>query len=97
MREALIILAVLLILLALTAFKYRRGIATAIGIGRMMKKAVSASRSAQPPSIDEPVNSGKLVSCTKCGTWVPEGRAIKFGTNTFFCTDTCLQNSIKAA
>ncbi len=97
MREALIILAVLLILLALTAFKYRRGIATAIGIGRVMKKAVSANRSAQQPRIEEPVNSGKLVSCTKCGTWVPERRAIKFGASTFFCNDACLQNSIKSA
>lgn len=96
MREILIILVVLLILLGLTVFKYRKQIAAVIGFGRMIREATKGNAARRTQQIDEPVNSGKLVSCTKCGTWVPEGRAIKFGGNTFFCTDACLQNSIKS-
>ena len=94
MREALIILAVLLIILALTAFKYRKQIKSIVGVSRMIRNA-AAGNMPQQPRIDEPVNSGKLVNCTRCGTWVPEGRAIKFGTSTYFCTDECLQSSIR--
>ncbi len=96
MREAIIILAVLLILLALTAFKYRKQIAAVIGFGRIIREATKVKSADQRSRISEPVNSGKLVSCAKCGTWVPEGRAIKFGATTFFCTDACLQSSIKS-
>lgn len=94
MREALIIVAVLLIILALTAFKYRKQIKTVVGVSRMIRNA-AVGNAPQQPRIDEPVTSGKLVNCTKCGTWVPEGRAIKFGTSTYFCTDECLQRSIR--
>jgi len=95
MREALIILAVLFILLALTAFKYRRQIKTIIGVTRAIRNAATRGIP-QQPRIEEPINSGTLVSCTKCGTWVPENAAIKFGAKTFFCTDTCLQSSIRS-
>ena len=95
MREALIILAVLLILLALTAFKYRKQIKTIIGVSRMIRNAAIGNTS-QQSRIEEPVNSGKLVNCTKCGTWVPEDWAIKFGASTYFCTDACLQSSIRS-
>ncbi|MBK6751448.1 MAG: hypothetical protein IPG67_15990 [Acidobacteria bacterium] len=44
MREALIILAVLLVLLALTAFKYRKQIAAVIGFGRMIREATKGTR-----------------------------------------------------
>ena len=97
MREALVILVVLLILLALTALKYRKQIATVVGVGRMIRDAAAGGTNRREPRIKQQVDSGKLVSCTKCGTWVPESRAIKFGGGTFFCTDACLQGSIKAA
>ena len=96
MREALVILAVLLILLALTAYKYRKQIATVIGVGRMIRDAAAGVKGHREPRIEQPVEAGKLVSCTKCGTWVPEGRAIRFGGNTFYCRDMCLQNSIRS-
>ncbi len=96
MREAVVIFAVILILLAITAIKYRKQIATVIGVGRMLRDAAAATTATRQTRIEEPVNSGKLVSCSKCGTWVPESRAIKFGGNTFFCTDACLQRSIQS-
>jgi hypothetical protein len=96
MREAFVILLVLLVLLALTAFKYRRQIGTVVGIGRMIRDAAAGGANRREPRIEQPVESGKLVSCTKCGTWVPENRAIKFGGGTFFCTDKCLQSAIKS-
>lgn len=95
MREALIILAVLFILLALTAFKYRRQIKTIIGVSRAIRNAATGGV-AQQARIEEPLHAGKLVNCSKCGTWVPENNAIKFGAKTFFCTDSCLQSAIRS-
>lgn len=95
MRETLIILVVILILLTLTAIKYRLQISTIIGVTRMIRKAVKGTSAVRGEHIEEPINSGKLVSCTKCGTWVPELNAIKFGGGKYFCTDSCLQGSIK--
>jgi len=96
MREALVIFAVILILLAITAIKYRKQIAALIGVGRMIRDAAAGTKRTGQTQIEEPVNSGKLVSCAKCRTWVPESRAIKFGWNTFFCTEACLQRSIQS-
>ncbi len=96
MREALVILIVLLILVALTAFKYRRQIGTMISVGKMIRDAASGNVGRRDSIVEEAGNSGKLVNCTKCATWVPEAKAIKFGGNTFFCTDACLQRSIKS-
>lgn len=96
MREALVVLIVLLILIALTAYRYRRQIGTMINVGKMIRDAASGNVNRREAINAEPVASGNLVSCTKCATWVPEAKAIKFGGNTFFCTDACLQRSIKS-
>ena len=96
MREALLILVVSLLLLALTAFKYRRQISTVVGVGRMIRDAAAGGNNRREPRIEQPVESVKLVSCSKCGTWVHESRAIKFGGSTYFCTDECLQSAIKS-
>ncbi len=96
MREALVILIVLLILIALTAYKYRRQIGTMISVGKMIRDAATGNANRRESIGAEPIASGNLVSCTKCATWVPESKAIKFGGNTFFCTDACLQRSIKS-
>jgi len=96
MREALIILIVLFIVIVLTAYKYRRQIGKVISVGKMIRDAAAGNAGRRESIAEEPLNSGKLVSCTKCATWVPEAKAIKFGGNTFFCTDACLQRSIKS-
>jgi len=97
MKEALVILIVIGVLLLLTAVRYRKQIAAGIQIWRSMKavreKINQQSAKAVEPT---PVNSGKLVNCAKCGTWVPESKAIKLRGGTFFCSSSCVESMSRA-
>ena len=96
MREAFIILLVIAILLALTAIRYRKQIASVIRIWRSLKAARDQIRERQQSSQPEPpVAAGPLVNCAKCGTWVPEQRAIKLRGGTFYCSSNCLETAAK--
>ena len=73
MREVLLILGVVIVLLALTALRYRKQIAGVIGVARMLQdvrnSGISAKREREP--------AVHLVNCEKCGVWVPENKAQK--------------------
>ncbi|MBX7054634.1 MAG: hypothetical protein K1X36_06735 [Pyrinomonadaceae bacterium] len=96
MREFVIILIVILILLGLTAYKYRRQIAMIIGFGKMLRDArADIRRSASPRRIDH--EPSELVCCTRCGTWVPQDRAIRFDAKTYYCSQDCVRSAMTAA
>jgi len=84
MKEGFVILVVILILLALTALRYRKQISGVIGVARMLKK-VKDSAVAGKQIKPEPT-SVQLVSCAKCGVWVPQGKAIQ-RQQAFYCSD----------
>lgn len=87
MRELFFILIVILLLLALTAIRYRKQIAGMIGLARMLKEAKAAA--GDPRSMKGEQASVHLVSCSKCGVWIPQSKAIKLGTDFFYCSETC--------
>lgn len=94
MREALVILFVMAVLVALTAIKYRRQIAAGLQIYRSMKAMREQITNQHSKKSVEPtaVNAGKLVNCAKCGTWVPEERAIKLRGGGYFCSSACVES-----
>lgn len=94
MREAILILIVLAVLFGLTAYRYRRQISTMLQVWRMMKSMRSVG-SARENVIEEKEDIGNLVSCAKCGTWVPEIRAVGLGKKTFYCSTACLEKSAR--
>ena len=96
MREAFFILLVILILLALTAVRYRKQIVGMIHIWRSLKSARDQIRDRQQPRSEEPITAGPLVNCARCGTWVPEQRAIKLRGGTFYCSTSCLETGVPA-
>jgi hypothetical protein len=83
MREVSFILLVIVVLLGLTAIRYRKQIAGMIGLARALKDAKDAAsldgRSSQPASV-------QLVNCAKCGVWVPEGKSTRQG-NDHLCSN----------
>ncbi len=86
MRDAFFILLVILLLLAITAVKYRRQIAGMIGVVRALKEAASGglpSRAVEAKTTSQP--SVQLVNCAKCGVWVPETKAIGRGGRPQYC------------
>jgi len=95
MREAFFILIVMAILLGLTAFRYRKQIAAVMHIWRSLKsmREQATQRKVQPEKAEQ---IGPLVNCAKCGTWVPEQRAVKLRGGTFYCSSNCLETAAKA-
>ena len=93
MKEAFVILVVIAILLALTAVRYRRQITGVIQIWRTLKSAREQIRQESPKVNKEPVSAGKLVNCAKCGTWVPEQKAISLRGGVYYCSSICLEKT----
>lgn len=92
MREALIILAVIAVLIALTAFKYRRQIGAVIEVWRTLKKLQGVRK--DPAEVGARREAaGPLVSCARCKAWVPEEKAIRLGKTMTYCSTACLERS----
>ena len=96
MREAVFILLVIFALLALTAFRYRRGI---IGAWRVWQ-TFKGLRGAPPivnQQIEQPEKESKLVRCSRCGTWVPEARSIRMRGGIAYCSNECVESKAAKA
>ena len=93
MKEAIVILLVLLVLAGLTAFRYRKQLATMLNVWRMLKSIRQAGGQKEDRIRGGNKADGPLVHCSKCGKWVPEGRAIKLGHTSSYCSADCLEKS----
>ena len=95
MREAFFILLVIAVILALTAYRYR----SQIGAIYRFWKVLRSARMDPTNEIGESAESAKgpLVNCAKCGTWVPESKAIKLSARVFYCSAACVEKTASAA
>ncbi|MCC7309402.1 MAG: hypothetical protein IT173_17705 [Acidobacteria bacterium] len=91
MREALFIFLIILLLAGFTLFRYRRHLFAMLELYRTVQGIRERRPRAQVP--DEPVARGPLVNCQKCGTWVPEDKAVRLGRSAFYCSTKCLETS----
>ena len=96
MREAVFILLVIFTLLALTAFRYRRGIIGAWRVWQSFKEMKGSAPIAEQ-RIETTQKQSKLVRCLRCGTWVPEGRAIRIRTGLAYCSNECVESKVAKA
>ena len=97
MKEAFLILLVLIVLAGLTAFRYRRQLKAMLNFWRTLQTIRQTSRPSENRLQDEPASAGQLVNCPKCGKWVPEEKAIKLGRSAYYCSTKCLEASVKTA
>lgn len=93
MKEALVILAVFVVILALTAVRYRKQIGTMLHIWRSLKAMRQQVKGKSTSTREEPIAAGPLVNCARCGTWVPENRAIVLKGGTTYCSTACLETT----
>ncbi|MFZ1700508.1 MAG: PP0621 family protein [Pyrinomonadaceae bacterium] len=91
MRETLFILFVILVLLGLTAIRYRKTIAGLLGVAKMLKEAKNA---ATGNTIGGEPASVQLVNCAKCGVWVPQAKAIRQREGVFYCSTNCQKTAV---
>ena len=94
MREAIFILIVLVILVGLTLYKYRRQVGFGLEVWRTLKRM----RSAADKKIESHPETAKgpLVNCTKCGTWVPATNAITLG-RASYCSARCVETAARTS
>lgn len=86
MKELLFILLIFLVLMAITIIRYRKKIAGLIGMARMLKDVRDQIR--RPNTLRSEVPGVHLVSCAKCGVWIPENKAVRRG-GKLYCSNEC--------
>ena|SRR5687768_14741048 len=97
MKEALVILIVLAVILILTAVRYRKQITAVLQIWRSLKSMRQQVKQKQEQvGTNDSVAAGPLVNCARCGTWVPEQKAIKLRGGIVYCSSSCLETTGQA-
>lgn len=86
MREAFVILAVIVVLLALTAIRYRKQIAGLISLAKTLREVKKSAAARSFPG--EGTASVPLVNCSTCEIWVPRNKARKVG-EVYYCSEVC--------
>jgi hypothetical protein len=94
MREAFFILLVIGVILALTAFRYRSQVGAVYRFWKVLPLGKNSAEQRDRRTCR--AVKGPLVNCAKCGTWVPESKAIKLGTRVFYCSAACVEKSASA-
>ena len=88
----LILLGIIFIALALVAYRYRAQIKMAIYVWRMFRKMRQASKTDEK-QIEKKGDSKDvaLVRCAKCGTWIPQVKALKLRSGINYCSANCME------
>jgi len=92
----LILLGLVIILLAIIAVRFRSQIKMGIYVWRMFRKMRQAGKSGEK-QIEKRENSkhAALVRCAKCGTWIPQSKALNLRSGIYYCSKICLETTAK--
>lgn len=89
------IFAVILFLLYLRLRPFIRMARQMFGVAREVHRV---TRPASTASTQKATASESLVRCSACGTWIPQGRALKLrASNTSYCSAACLERSAQGS
>ena len=92
----LILLALLFAAAALIAVRYRRQIKMAIYVWQMFRKMKQVGKAGEK-RIEKPADAKDiaLVRCAKCGTWIPQNKALNLRSANRYCSTVCLETAAK--
>ncbi len=92
----IIILALIAVVIILIASRYRKQIQMGLYVFRMFRKMRQMNK-AEKKQINptEQANDDILVNCAKCGTWMPQNKALKLRSGVFYCSSNCLETTVK--
>jgi Sec-independent protein translocase protein TatA len=92
----LILLALIVVLVVIIATRYRKQIQMALYVFRMFRKMRQMSKTDEKQiNTSANVNDTALVNCAKCGTWIPQNKALKLRSGVFYCSANCLETTAK--
>jgi Sec-independent protein translocase protein TatA len=96
MTKILIILLLLSVLFGVIALRYRKQIQMALYVLRMFRKMRQMSRAPEEKQIEKTENTSdvQLVKCARCGTWIPQNKALNLRSKTFYCSANCMENAV---
>lgn len=94
MTKILVILFLISVLFGLVALRYRKQIQTALYLFRMFRKMRQMSRAPEEKQIEKTESDGQLVKCARCGTWIPQNKALNLRSKTFYCSANCMENAV---
>lgn len=91
----LIILGLILLLIAVVAWHFRKHIQSAWFIYQTFRKMRSQMRPPTEKPLEPQTRSGdtELVRCPKCNKWMPKDEAVKLKSD-FFCSLSCLEETM---
>lgn len=92
----LIVLGLLIVILALIVTRFRQQIKMAIYVWRMFRKMRQVGKTDEK-QIEKQANpkDAALVRCAKCGTWIPQNKALNLRSGIFYCSKVCLETPAK--
>lgn len=92
----LILLLLIGVVGVLIAIRFRRQIQTAIYLWKMFRKMRQMGKS-DKNQIEQKENlkDVPLVRCAKCGTWIPQTKALNLRSKSFYCSAVCMENAVK--
>lgn len=97
MTKFLIVLFILLVVFGLLALRYRKQIQMALYLLRMFRKMRGMSSAAtEEKQIEKTENTAnvQLVKCARCGTWIPQTKALNLRSKTFYCSAKCMETAV---
>jgi hypothetical protein len=96
MTKILVVLFLLSVLFGLIALRYRKHIQTGLYLFRMFRKMRQMSRQPEEKQIEKTENTSdvQLVKCARCGTWIPQSKALNLRSKTFYCSANCMENAV---
>ncbi len=94
----LIILGLLIVVLVLIATRFRQQIKMAIYVWRMFRKLRQGGKTDEK-QIEKQANPKDvaLVRCAKCGTWIPQNKALNLRSGIYYCSKICLETTAKVS
>jgi len=92
----LILFGLIVILIVIITSRYRQQIKMAIYVWRMFRKMRQAGKTREKQiEKQENAKDAALVRCAKCGTWIPQNRALNLRSGTNYCSTVCLETTAK--
>ncbi len=92
----LILLLLIAAAVILIATRYRRQIQMGIYVFRMFRKMRQMGKADEKQIQEkERPKDVQLVRCAKCGTWIPQTKALNLRSKVFYCSANCMETAVK--
>lgn len=93
MTEWILVLGLILVVMAIVLYRYRRQIRTAWFMYQTFLKFKRQVKPKQVPKKKQSPKETLLVRCPKCNKWTPQSESVKLKSN-FYCSLNCMEQAV---